>query len=271
MFAACGGGDSSPTASPTSAEPATPTRTPANAPITHSITVFAASSLTEVFTQMKADIEAFVPGLGVNLNFGGSQQLRTQLEQGAEADLFASADTNQMSLAAGSGIVTGQQYAFAHNKLVIIVPKSNEANISKAEDLARSGLKIVIAGEEVPVGVYTRKFLEAASADPAFGAGYEEAVLNNVVSEASNVKEVASSVQLGEADAGIVYATDARALSDDVTVIDIPDSVNQTADYTIALTYTAINDLDAQSFIDYLLDPDAGQGTLESFGFIKAY
>jgi molybdate transport system substrate-binding protein len=174
-----------------------------------------------------------------------------------------------MDNAKTSGVVAGDASVFAHNRLIIIVPKANEANIQTPQDLASSGIKIVLAGETVPVGKYARRFLDAASADASYGAGYEDAVLANVVSEASNVKEVTSAVQLDEADAGIVYVTDVTSdISNDVTKIDIPDAVNRVATYPISLTSTATTNATAQAFIDYVLSAE-GQATLASFGFQK--
>lgn len=279
LLTACGGDDDAsptPTTSsgqqtPTVALPTgpTPTRTPVSVPIIAEITVFAASSLTGAFTQIGEDFEAAYPGFGVNFNFSGSQDLRTQLEQGAQADVFASADNVQMEAASQSGLVTGQRNIFAHNKLVIIVPKANEANIKTPQDLAKAGIKLMIAGENVPAGRYTRQFLDAVSATASFGAGYKSAVLANVVSEASNVKEVAAAVQLDEVDAGVVYITDVTdVIADDVTTIDIPEAVNQTAAYPISLTYSGFSSEAPQLFMDYVLD-DLGQETLASFGFTK--
>lgn len=278
LLAACGGDDAPPTptastsagtATPTGAP--TPTRTPVNVPISEEIMVFAASSLTEAFTQIGEDFEATFPGVKVNFNFGGSQDLRTQLEQGAQADIFASADTTQMDAVTRTGNMSGSRYTFANNKLVIIVPAANEANITSPQDLVKDGIKVVIGGENVPVGRYTRLFLDAASATSDFGAGYKESVLANVVSEASNVKEVVSTVQLDEVDAGVVYATDVTdAVSDDVTMIEIPDAVNQIAIYPISATYSGISKGGAQEFIDYVLS-ETGQNTLVSFGFSRGY
>jgi molybdate transport system substrate-binding protein len=175
-----------------------------------------------------------------------------------------------MDAAARSGVVAGLRSTFANNKLVIIIPKANEANIKTPQDLAKAGVKIVIAGENVPAGRYTRQFLDAASETASFGAGYKEAVLANVVSEAGSVKEVAAAVQLDEVDAGVVYVTDVTdAIADDVAMIDIPEAVNQTATYPISLTYSGFSNAAAQTFIDYVLS-ETGQDTLASFGFSKA-
>jgi molybdate transport system substrate-binding protein len=266
LMASCGGDDdtATPSASPTEQATATgptPTRTPVNVPITQEITVFAASSLTAAFTQIAEDFEARYPGIGVTLVFAGSQELRTQLEQGAEADVLATADIQQMDLAAASGLVSGLRQIFARNKLIIIVPAGNPSGISNVEDLARDGVKLVIGGENVPVGRYTRAFLEAVGDD------FADDVLSNVVSEATNVREIVSAVQLGEVDAGIVYATDVTSTtSSDVLVIDIPDSVNQVAIYPISITHLAVSKEIAQDFVDYVTEGH-GQVVLQSFGF----
>ena len=233
------------------------------------ITVFAASSLTDAFTEIGQRFEGET-GAGVTFNFGGSSGLRAQLEQGASGDVFASADTDQMSLAKASGVVGSEGTVFAHNKLVVIIPRDNPGGIRTLPDLARSGVKVVLADSTVPVGKYARAFLTAASGDPAYGSDYSEKVMANVVSNGSNVKEVASAVQLGEADAGVVYKTDVTtSLAADVTTIEIPDSVNQLATYPIAVTTEAGAKDVAQAFVDFALSSE-GQDILISHGFIKA-
>lgn len=269
LFAACGGGDDS-TATSSITLTAAASGTPTPKPLSGSITVFAASSLTDAFNEIGTKFKSANPGVAVTFNFGGSSALRAQLEQGATGDIFASADTNQMGLAKTSGVVASDGTVFAHNRLVVIVPKANPAGIATLQDLARSGVKIVLADTTVPVGKYARAFLTAASADPAYGSNYSDKVLANVVSNASNVGEVASAVQLGEADAGIVYVTDVTsALAPDVTTIAIPDSVNQIATYPIAVTTNASAKTVAQAFIDFVTS-SAGQAILVSHGFIKA-
>jgi molybdate transport system substrate-binding protein len=136
--------------------------------------------------------------------------------------------------------------------------------------MANPGVKVVIANPDVPVGNYTRQLLTKASQDPEFGADYESDVLGNVVSEEANVRQVAAKVQLGEADAGVVYSSDVTAeLAEDVTMIDIPDEFNQIAAYPIALTAEAANPEAAQAFIDFVLS-DEGQEILVAHGFLPA-
>ena len=169
-----------------------------------------------------------------------------------------------------SGVVGSEGTVLAHNKLVVIIPKDNPGGAKTLPDLARSGVKVILANSSVPVGKYARAFLTAASADPAYGSDYSEKVMANVVSNASNVKEVASAVQLGEADAGVVYKTDVTAqLAKDVTTIEIPDNINQLATYPIAMTTEAGAKDVAQAFIDFVLGNE-GQDILASHGFIKA-
>jgi molybdate transport system substrate-binding protein len=267
LCAACSGDDS--TAAPSITPPAAVSGTATPKPLSGSITVFAASSLTDAFNEIGAKFKSENSGVSVTFNFGGSSDLRAQLEQGAPGDVFASADTTQMSLAKTSGVVSSVGTVFAHNRLIVIVPKANPAGIATLQDLANSGVKIVLADSTVPVGKYARAFLTAASADPAYGSNYSDNVLANVVSNASNVKEVASAVQLGEADAGVVYTTDVTAaLAPDVTKIAIPDSVNQLATYPIAVTTVAGAKDAAQAFIDFVLSSE-GQDILASHGFIK--
>jgi molybdate transport system substrate-binding protein len=232
------------------------------------VTVFAASSLTDAFEEMADALGETRPGIELRFNFGGSQDLRTQLEQGAEADVFASANQKQMDAAVESGVAASDSVVFARNRLVIIVPADNPAGIGTLRDLAAPGTKIVLANPDVPVGQYCRDFLANAAADPAFGAGYGEDVGANVVSEETNVKQVVAKVQLGEVDAGCVYVTD---VTDDVTseveMIDIPDGLNEIATYQLALTAEPANPAPAQAFVDFVMS-DEGQTILQSYGFL---
>lgn len=231
------------------------------------VTVFAAASLTDAFEEIGDAFEAANEGVSVEFNFAGSQALRTQLEQGAPADVFASANDPQMDLAGEAGEIAGEAVEFAHNVLVVIVPGSNEAGIETLEDLARPGLKIVLAQPEVPAGQYSRAFLDAASADGALGADYGDRVLANVVSEETNVRQVVTKVQLDEADAAIVYASDVTAeIADDLTVIEIPERLNQIASYPIAMTKEAGNPSAAAAFIDFVLSSE-GEAILAAHGF----
>ncbi len=232
------------------------------------VTVFAAASLTDAFTEIGAMLEKAYPGVKVVFNFAGSPTLRAQLEQGARVDVFASADEPNMDAVGRQGLLAGRPRLFASNRLVVIVPARSHAAIAQLQDLARPGLKLVLARSDVPVGNYARQALARMSQDPAFGPAFAERVLANVVSEEPNVRQVVAKVQLGEADAGIVYATDVTPqVREAVQIIAIPDQFNVIARYPIAVVKNAPNAAGAQAFVDYVLSPP-GQAILAKYGFI---
>lgn len=233
------------------------------------LTVFAAASLTESFTEIKGVFEQANPGVTVTYNFAGSPALVTQLTQGATADVFAAADQPNMDNAVKGGVIAGTPRTFARNKLVIIAPKENRAGIITAKDLARPGVKFVTAQAAVPVGAYTQTALDNFGKLPEYGAGFKAAVNANTVSQEDNVKAIVQKVQLGEADAGIVYATDAQAAKEKLTLIAIPDAQNVIATYPIALIKDAKQAGAGQKFLDYLLSAE-GQAVLGKYGFAPA-
>src|SRR5579862_1467953 len=241
----------------------------ATAPVIHgTLTVFAAASLTDAFNQMKSAIQAGNPGTTVNVNYAGSQVLRTQLSQGAKADVFASADTANMDGSSSDGTIEGKASIFAHNKLAVVVPASN-AKVGALQDLAKPGIKIIIEQASVPAGNYSRQALTNMSADPAYGSDFASKVMANVVSQETDVKAVLSRVQLGEADAGMLYVSDiATAQAGTVKSIPIPDQFNLIADYPIAVVKGAPNPDGAQAFISYVLAPSGGQAILERSGLL---
>jgi molybdate transport system substrate-binding protein len=228
------------------------------------LTVFAAASLTGAFTEIGANFEAANPGVTVTFNFAGSQALRTQIEEGAPADLFASASGKEMDiLIPGSFVADGVSQVFLNNKLVVILPADNPAGLEKLEDLARPGVKLVLAAEEVPVGNYARQALDLMNG--SFGADFKDKVLVNVVSNEDNVKQAVAKVQLGEADAGIVYTSDAVA-APELKTIEIPTELNVIAKYPIAPLANSENAELAAAFVEYVLSPD-GQAILQKWGF----
>lgn len=238
--------------------------------LTGELTVFAAASLTDAFQEIGAQLEADNPGLRIVFNFAGSQALRAQLAEGARADVFASADEVTMEGAREDGSIAGEPRIFAQNQLVVILPADNPAGVQELRDLARPRLKLVLADETVPAGRYARQVLATMGQDPAFGSDFTDQVLANVVSNETNVRQVVAKVQLGEADAGIVYAADVTpALRADVTVLDIPAEFNVVARYPIAIVQDAANPAAAQAFIDEVLSP-TGQDTLARHGFLPA-
>ncbi len=239
---------------------------------TVTLKIFAAASLTEALSQIGKNFEDQHTGVSLAFNFAGSQQLAQQIDQGAPADVFASADLEKMQSAVQSGRVNEQQVrVFAHNRLVAIVPSSDPADIQILQDLAKPGLKIILAAKEVPAGQYALTFLDKASQDPAFGAGYKAQVLKNVVSYEENVRAVLSKVALGEADAGIVYSTDASGANQEgIHSISIPDALNVVADYAIAPLSDSQQFSLASALVDYILSP-AGQKILDQYGFLPAH
>lgn len=239
--------------------------TPAT-PVT--LNVFAAASLQAAFTKIGSQFHTAHSNVTVTFNFAGSDALATQITQGAPADVFASANAAQMNVVVKGGDVDGSNVkTFAHNRLVVVYPKANPAKISTLQDLAKPGIKLVLAAKTVPVGGYALDFLTKASADPSFGATYKANVLKNVVSYEADVKSVLAKVALGEADAGIVYTTDAQTKVDSTATLDIPDALNSIATYPIGVVKASKNAAVAQQFVDYVAGSD-GQSVLAQYGFV---
>ena len=277
VLAACGGASPAATSLPAAAttnapDPsAVPAPTSAPAATGGELTVFAAASLTDAFKTIGEQFGAANGGARLTFNFGGSDQLATQITQGAPADVFASANTKQMGVVITAGdIISGTQKTFARNRMVLVYPKDNPGKLAALNDLANPGLKIVLASKSVPVGGYALDFLAKASKLPEYTETYSPTVLANVVSYEDNVKAVLSKVALGEADAGIVYTTDAATVKDgSIGMLEIPDTLNTIAAYPIATTKNAKNADLAQKFVDYVLGPE-GQKVLAQYGFIPA-
>lgn len=230
------------------------------------VTVFAASSLTDAFKEIGANFETD-KGTPVTFNFGASSQLRTQLEQGASADVFASADQTQMDNARKANVINGPDVTFAKNRLVVITPKANPARIMSAADLARPGVKFVTAAPEVPIGAYTQNMFAKMSTIDVFGPDFQERANANIVSREPNVRQVVAKVQLGEADAAVVYLTDVTPQSSpDLLTLPIPDDLNTLATYPIALVVNGPQAELAKTFID-MVTGSAGQTVLEKWRF----
>jgi molybdate transport system substrate-binding protein len=212
------------------------------------LNIYAAASLTEVFKAYDA---------GQKYNFAGSNVLETQINQGAPADIFASASPVNTQRLFAAGLVD-KPVTFTANRLALIVPKSNPAGLKSVYDLKNKSLKLVIANSAVPVGGYTRTVLKKMSLS---------SVLSKVVSQESDVKAVTGKVALGQADAGFVYVTDARAVSDQVTLIRIPAWAQPRVRYEIAVVSKSANKAAAQTWIKGILS-DKGQAALKSTGFL---
>ena len=239
--------------------------------ISTTLKVFAAASLTDVFDDMATAFEAAHAGVQVVYNFAGSQQLAQQIAEGGDADVFASANAQQMNSVIKAGkVISGSQQVFARNRLVVILPKDNPAKLQSLADLQKPKIRLVLAAKEVPVGQYALDFLDKAVKQTEYGPGYKEAVLKNVVSYEDNVRAVLAKVSLGEADAGIVYTTDVTGdAANKVSRMDIPDALNTVATYPIATVSGSKNAALAQQFVAYVLSPE-GQATLAKYGFITA-
>ncbi len=205
----------------------------------------------------------------ITFNYAGSQQLAQQINSGAPVDVFASANQTQMDAAAKSGrIDASAEQKFARNRLVVIYPQANPGGIQTLQDLTKPGLKLVLADKSVPVGQYAQTFLDNAVKDASFGADYKDAVLKNVVSYEQDVKSVLTKVELGEADAGIVYTTDAATdTAGKTTQLAIPDALNVIATYPLAPINDSQNPDVAKAFVAYVLSSD-GQAVLTKYGFI---
>jgi len=232
--------------------------------------VFAAASLSEAFDDIARQFEKSHDGVAVQLNLAGSQQLVAQIEAGAAADVFASADTAWMGRLVREQRVAGEPATFARNRLVVIVPKANPAHVSSLQDLAKPNLKLVLGAETVPVGRYSRQVLDKLSAQPGYGSDFSKRVLANLASEEENVKSVVSKVMLDEADAGFVYRSDVTAsVKRSTRMIEIPDAANVLATYPIAVLAGAASADLAGQFVA-LVHSNAGQRTLADHGLMPA-
>ena len=230
------------------------------------LTIYAATSLTDAFEELA---EAFLerhPGSATVLNFASSSKLAAQLMAGAPADIFASANSSQMNLVVSDGRISENAVqSFAANRLVLIVPADNPAEIFGIEDLGSKALLLVLAVTGTPIRDYTDAMF--ASHNEAYGDDFAKRVLENLVSEESNVRQVVARIALGEADAGIVYQTDVTdGVRDDVITIPVEDRHNQLASYPIAALDDTLRPELSEAFVAFV-KAEAGQAILRSFGF----
>jgi molybdate transport system substrate-binding protein len=224
--------------------------------------IFAAASLREACTELERPFEAAHPGVHLRFNFAGSQELRTQLEQGAAADVFISADRRQMDEAAKAGLM-GPEKLLASNSPVVIVPRANPAGLKRFQDLP-TVKRLVIGTPEVPIGHYTLEVLEKANTP--LGGNFRARVEAQVVSRELNVKQVLAKVVLGEADAGIVYTSDAASAGAQVQVVPIPAEYNVVAHYPMAAVRRAPHPQLAGEYVQFLTSPTA-QAVFARYGF----
>ena len=234
----------------------------AEAPAPAELVVFAAASLREACTALQASFEEAHPGVRLRFNFAGSQELRTQLEQGARADVFLSADRRQMELAQKAS-VAGVEQVFLSNVPVLVVPPTNPAHLQRFADLP-SVQRLVIGTPEVPIGRYTLELLERANR--VLGPDFSARVQARVVSRELNVKQVLTKVVLAEADAGIVYRSDAQSVLGQVQVLPIPADINVVAQYPMAGVLRSTQPQRVAAYLQFLLSAPA-QAVFSRFGF----
>jgi molybdate transport system substrate-binding protein len=233
------------------------------------LNVFAAASLLEAFNRIASDFEQQNPDVKVRIQFAGSQTLAAQIEHGAEADVFASADDRWMDYLAKRNFLESKPRTFAGNHLVLVVPKSNPGRVDRVQDIARPGVRVIVGSTMVPVGDYTRQVLSNLSGDPAYGDDFGSRVVRNVVSQEENVKSIVNKVVLGEADAGFVYRSDVtHNTARHATMLELPPSARVVARYPIAVLKGHRTGL-GNKFVDYVLSP-AGQEALKREFFLPA-
>ncbi|HEV8281985.1 MAG TPA: molybdate ABC transporter substrate-binding protein [Candidatus Limnocylindrales bacterium] len=230
------------------------------------LTVFAAASLAGVVEDLTEAYEAASPGTTLTTSSDSSAALETQIEHGAPADVFLSADTANPKKLVDRGFSAGEAVVFATNRLTVVVPSDNPGGVASPADLARLGVKIIAAGDEVPITAYARQLVANLAKEPGYPAGFEAAYDANVVSREDNVKAVITKVEIGEGDAAIVYMTDAKA-STGVRTIGVPDRANVTARYAGVVVGASADQEGARTFLAWLTGPD-GQAILSSFGFL---
>lgn len=271
LVVACSGDGAAPQSAPASVAPtasdaatATPVPSPSTSPA--SLTVFGAASLKGALDKAKAAYETANPGTTVNVSTDSSSALETKIEQGAPADVFLSADTKNPQILVDKLMTAGQAVAFAGNKLTVIVPTANPGGVTSPADLARAGLKVIAAGDDVPITKYAGQLVANLANEPGYPADFVARYAANVVSKEDNVKAVVGKIELGEGDAGIVYVTDAKA-STKVTPVDVPDSANVPATYAGVVLKASANVDAATRFMTWFAGPD-GQAILAGFGFL---
>jgi molybdate transport system substrate-binding protein len=220
------------------------------------IMVFAAASLKKTFTDIGEQFKTENPGDSVEFSFAGSSDLVTQLTQGAQADVFASADTKNMDKAAQAGLLAGDPVNFASNTLTIAVAPGNPKKIASFKDLTQQGLNVVVCAQQVPCGSATQKVEQATG------------VTLNPVSEESSVSDVLNKVTTGQADAGLVYVTDAKGAGDKVAAVAFPEAAGAVNTYPIAVLKESKNPELARRFVD-LVTGESGQKVLSAAGFAK--
>ncbi len=270
MVAACSSNAASPSPSsvPSVAPSVAPSAaaTPAPSASAANLTIFGAASLQGALAKAKTAYETANPGTTLTISTDSSSALETQIEQGAPADVFLSADTTNPKKLVDAGLADGAAVAFAGNKLTIVVPTANPAGITTPADLAKTGVNVIAAGDTVPITKYATQLVGNLAKQPGYPANFVAAYTANIASKEDNVKALIAKIELGEGDAGIVYVTDAKA-STKVKTIDVPDAANVPATYDGVVLKASKDAAAAKAFLDWFAGPD-GQAILSSLGFL---
>ena len=231
------------------------------------LTIFGAASLSTALEQLEASDEAGHPGTTLSISTGSSAALETQIEQGAPADVFLSADITNPKKLVDKGLADGDALNFAGNQLVIVVPADNPGRLASPADLAKPGLKVIAAGDDVPITTYATQVVGLLAKTEGYPAGFAAAYAANVVSKEDDVQAVVAKIELGEGDAAIVYLTDARA-SSNVASIALPASARIAAVYGGVVVKSSPNLAAAHAFLDWLTGAEA-QLMLAQLGFTE--
>jgi molybdate transport system substrate-binding protein len=267
VLAGCSSGATpAPTAAPTSAPTAAPSGPTGGSAGANSLTVYAAASLTAAFKDIAAAYQASHARVTVTLSFDSSATLETQIEQGAPADVLASADTTNPKKLVDKGLAAGAPVNFAGNVLTIIVPGSGTQTVTTPMDLGKSGVKVVAAGDAVPITKYANQLVANLAKLPGYPPSFVDAYTKNIVSKEDNVKGIVTKIELGEGDGGVVYVTDAKA-STKVRIVDVPAEANVPATYAQVAVRASKNLAGANDFMGFVISP-AGQAILAKYGFL---
>jgi molybdate transport system substrate-binding protein len=214
----------------------------------------------------KAAWETAYPASKLTISTDSSATLETQIEQGAPADVFLSADTTNPRKLVDRGLAAGAAVNIAGNKLTVIVPTANPAGIKTPADLAKPGVKVIAAGDAVPVTKYATQLVASLARESGYPSDFVSAYAANIASKEENVKAVVAKIELGEGDAAIVYLTDAKA-STKIAPVDVPPAANVPATYAGVVVKASANASSAQAFLDWFAGAD-GQKILAGFGFL---
>jgi molybdate transport system substrate-binding protein len=243
-----------------------PSAAPGSEPV--ELVVFGAASLKGPLTDAAAAYEAANPTVQVTVSTDSSAALATQIQEGAPADVFLSADTTNAQALVDKGLAEGAPVAFAGNELTVIVPADNPAGLTSPMDLATPGVKVIAAGAEVPITRYAMQLVANLARQPGYPPDFGAAYAANIASREDNVKAVVAKIELGEGDAGIVYRTDAAA-SGKVATLDVPADANVPATYAGVVVGTSRHRDAAAAFLDWLAGA-GGQAILARYGFLPA-